>query len=165
MRRCYGSRSRRLRFLPWLLLVVPLGCATAPLANPAPVAAASTPARTRSAILRGVIFSHWNVQSDRPGEVVARLARGSWDMVVAIDYGRQITIHYVSSDDLRYDGSAHPPRIDRGYMKRVNRLMNAISRETVLADTVRSEQDPEPTLPPPGLSSPARAGRTGSGSP
>lgn len=61
--------------------------------------------------------------------------------------GEQITVHYLSSQDLGYDGSSHPLRMDRSYMKRVNRLMNAISREAALTDTARSEQTPAPTPP------------------
>lgn len=126
--------SHTLRPLPLLLLAATLGCSTTALVNPEPVAPARTPGRTEAAILRAVWYSHWTVESQKPGEVVARLARGSWEMVVAIDYGEQISIRYVSSHNLDYDGSSHPPRIHAGYNKRVKRLMETIEHEVVLAD-------------------------------
>lgn len=127
------TRSAVRRSLPLLLLLAALACSSAPLVNPEPISGASTPALTHAAVVRAVVYTGWTVVSQKPGEVVARLDRGAWDIVVGIDYGEQISIHYVSSDNLGYDGSSNPPTIHAGYNKRVDRLMNAIAREVVLA--------------------------------
>jgi hypothetical protein len=131
-----ASRMRSAPWLTWLPLLVGvfLACASAPLVNPSPIATASTPARTRAGILRGIVRSHWTIVSEKPGEVVARLDRGAWAIDVAIDYGTQVSARYVSSHGLDYDDSSGTPKIDSGYNRRVRNLMSVIGEEIALQD-------------------------------
>jgi hypothetical protein len=119
----------------WLPLISTpfLACASPPLVNPSPIAVASTPARTRAGIPRGIVRSHWTIVSEKPGEVVARLDRSAWGIEVAIDYGTHVSTRYVSSHGLGYDSSG-TPRIDAGYNKRVRHLMSVIAEEVALQD-------------------------------
>ena len=115
-----------------LLASIAFACTSVPVVNPTPIAAAGTPSRTRIAILRGIVRSHWTVVSEKPGEVVASLDRSAWGIVVAIDYGPQVSIRYLRSHGMDYDDSSDPATIHRGYNKRVHHLMAAIAQEMTL---------------------------------
>ena len=147
------SRSMRSRtFLLALSLgvaaVVAAGCASAPpLVEPPPIVAAPTPAQTRTAILRTLLQSNWTIESERAGEVVAKFSSPKWNMVVAIDYGDQVSIRYVSSENLDYDASKGLPTIHPGYNKRTQSLANRIAKEIAMA---RAMSDlPAVAAPPP----------------
>lgn len=128
------NRRRAILILVALAGLTASACAgTTELVDPQPIAAAATPAQTRSAILRALSLSHWAVDSEKPGEVIARLAQRDWTMVIAISYSTQVTIRYVSSTNLRYATEDGVPVIHKAYNKRVARLQRVIAREIPLA--------------------------------
>jgi hypothetical protein len=125
--------------MPSLIFAVSLalaagGCQmTKPLVAPPPVLAAQTPAQTRAAILEALIESDYQVISEGPGEIVARLAEREWNMVVAVDYANEITIRYVSSAQLSYGSEDGVPVIHPGYNKRVKDLSKQIAKEVAIS--------------------------------
>lgn len=140
---------------PVLLLALSLAVAAAiatgcvaptPLADPRPFAAAPTPAQTRVAILRTLVQSNWTIESETAGEIVAKYGSPEWNMVVAIDYADQVSMHYVSSENLDYDTSKGAPTIHAGYNKRVQTLADQIGKEIALA---RIMSDLPPVAAPP----------------
>ncbi len=145
------GRARALILLVSLALAVAAACA-APLVAPRPILAAETPAQTRAAVLRALIESHYTVESDRPGEIVARYVKPDWNMVVAIDYSNQVSVRYVSSENLRYGTSEGGPVIHRGYNKRVQHLSNEIGTEIAILRATNAL--PAVAAPPPGESRP-----------
>jgi len=104
------------------------------------------------AILRALAGSDWTFEAERPGEIVARYGRSDWNMVVAIDYSNQVSVRYVSSENLRYGTSNGTPVIHRGYNKRVQRLANVIGTELAIARV--GSGLPAVAAPPPGESRP-----------
>lgn len=136
-----AQRSHRSRLLVLAIAVAlaAAACTTKPLADPRPLAAQGAPEQTRVAILRALVENGWAVESEQPGKVVTRYGGPGWNMVVAIDYADQITIHYVSSENLDYeisdDGIA---RIHRGYNNRVRRISEEIGKEIMSASIIES---------------------------
>jgi hypothetical protein len=110
------------------------GCqSTKPLIAPPPVLAAETPAQTRAAILEALIESDYEVLSDNPGEIVARYGEREWNMVVAVDYANEISVRYVSSEELSYGSKNGVPVIHPGYNKRVKDLSKEIAQEVAMS--------------------------------
>jgi hypothetical protein len=139
-------RARTLILLV-LLALAAAGCRTPqPLVEPPPIAAAESPAQTRAAILRALIENRYTVESERPGEIVARYSRSNWTMVVAIAYTDRVTVRYLSSENLEYADKNGTPVIHRGYNKRVQRLANEIGTEISIA---RAEGSLPPVAAPP----------------
>jgi len=147
------GRSRVL-FLLVSLALAAVACATPqPLLNPAPIAAAGSPAQTRVAILRGLAESNWVLESERVGEIVARYSRSDWTMLVQIAYSNEVSIRYVSSVNLEYGTSRNgTPVIHRGYNSRVQRLSKVIGTEIMIARAADSL--PPVAAPPPGEARP-----------
>src|SRR5574342_415019 len=96
------GRSRSLILLVSLALAVAACRSPQPIVEPAPIAAAETSAQTRAAILRALAASHYTVESEEAGRIVARYGPSKWSMVVAIDYSNQVAVRYVSSENLGY---------------------------------------------------------------
>ena len=142
-----------------LLIAVSLALATGgcqmtkPLVAPPPVLAAETPAQTRTAVLRALIDNDYEVISDKPGEIVARYGEREWNMVVAVDYANQISIRYVSSEELSYGSKDGVPVIHPGYNKRVNKLSKEIGREVAMS---RATSPLPPVAAPPPVEEPGR---------
>ena len=141
-----------------LLLLVSLalaaaGCRTPqPLVDPKPIAAAETPAQTRVAILRALIEGHYAVESEQAGQIIARYSRSKWNMVVAVDYSNQVSVRYLSSENLQYGTKNGTPVIHPGYNKRVQRLAKVIGTEIAIARV--GDELPPVAAPPPGESRP-----------
>jgi hypothetical protein len=72
-------------------------------------------------------------------------------MAVGIDYADQVSMHYVSSENLDYDTSQGVPTIHDGYNKRVQRLADQIGKEIALA---RVMSDLPPVAAPPAEKTP-----------
>lgn len=150
-----GHRSRTRLLVVTLVAAVAaaLACAqTRPLFQPPPIAAGATPAQTRVAIVRALVDNDWTVESERPGEITASYGGTEWSMVVAISYGEQVAVRYVSSENLEYDDSQGAPVIHGGYNKRVQRLQKEIGQQIALLELT----DPLPSVasPPPAGGSP-----------
>jgi hypothetical protein len=130
------------------LALAAVGCRTPqPLVDPPPIAAAESTAQTRAAILRALIESHYTVESEEAGRIVARYGRSKWNMVVAVDYSNQVAVRYVSSENLDYATKKGAPVIHPGYNKRVQRLARVIGTEIAIART--SDELPPVAAPPP----------------
>ena len=147
-------RSRALVAIASLALLAAVACATPqPLANPAPIAAASTPQQTRVAILRALAHKGYTLESEREGDVVARYSERNWHMVIEIAYSNEITIRYVNSENLDYGKSDQGVTvIHRGYNTRVQQLAKEIGTEVTIAritDTPPPVAAPPPSLPKP----------------
>ena len=126
------------------------GCVHAPAAlDPAAVRGRSTPQQTRVAILRALSGGNWVLESEKPGEILARFSRSEWTMLVEIAYSNEVSIRYLSSMNLRYGiGRTAGTVIHRGYNNRVMRLSKEISKEIMIA---RATDSPPPDAsPPPG---------------
>ena len=142
------GRARALILLVSLALAA-AGCRTPqPLVDPAPIASAESSAQTRAAILRALIESHYTVESEEAGRIIARYDRSKWNMVVAIDYSNQVAVRYLSSQNLEYGTKNGTPVIHPGYNKRVQRLARVIGTEIAIA-RVGDELAPV-AAPPPG---------------
>jgi DNA-binding transcriptional ArsR family regulator len=127
------GRSRVL-FLLVLLAMLATACVTRPLADPAPFAAGANPQQTRVAILRALAESNWVLESERQGEMIARISGSNWTMVVEIAYANEVAITYKSSENLEYGTSKEGfPVIHRGYNTRVLRLAKVIGKEITIA--------------------------------
>jgi len=136
-----------------LALAAAAACATPkPLVDPAPIAAAETPAQTRVAILRALIENDWKVESEQPGEIIARYDKTRWNMVVAVDYTEQVSVRYVRSENLEYGTSNGTPVIHGSYNKRVRRLSNEIGTEIAILRATNAL--PPVAAPPPGAARP-----------
>lgn len=132
------NRSRVCFLLASLALAV-AACTTKPLVDPRPLAAHGTPEQTRVVILRALLENDWAVESEKPGAIVARYGGPGWNMVVGIEYADQISIHYVSSENLDYEtGDDGTTRIHRGYNARVRRLSQEIGKEIMSASVIES---------------------------
>jgi hypothetical protein len=120
-----------------LFLLVPLAlaaaCTTKPLVTPRPLAATGSPEQTRVAILRALVGNNWVLESERMGEIVARYGGSSWNMVVEIAYSNEISIRYVSSENLDFETEDGTPVIHSGYNARVLRLSKEIEKEIMIA--------------------------------
>ena len=73
-------------------------------------------------------------------------------MVVAIDYSNQVSLRYVSSENLKYGSANGTAIIYRGYNKRVQRLSKAIGKQIMIARAAGTL--PAVASPPPGDSRP-----------
>lgn len=141
-------RSRALLAIASLALLTAVACATRqPLVSPAPIAAASTPQQTRVAILRALAHNGYTLESEREGDVVARYSERNWHMVIEIAYSNEITIRYVSSENIDYGKSDKGVTvIHRGYNTRVQQLAKEIGTEVAIA---RITDTPPPVGTPP----------------
>jgi len=153
-------RSRALLAIGSLALLATVACASPqPLVNPAPIAAASTPQQTRVAVLRALAHKGYTLESERAGDVVARYSERNWHMVIEIAYSNEVTIGYVSSENLDYGKSDKGVTvIHRGYNTRVQQLAKEIGTEVTIAritDTPPPAGTPPPVAaPPPSLPQP-----------
>lgn len=128
-------------------------CITKPLLTPPPVAANAAADETREAILRALLHNRWELLSDQPGEMTARFSRADWTMVVQIAYSNEVSIRYVSSQNLGYELSKEgTPMIHRGYNTRVLSLSRAIGTEVRIARAMTT-LPPVAAPPPAGTSS------------
>jgi len=132
-------------------IAVTAGCRMAPLMDPRPVAVSTSPEETRVAIVRALMRNRWVVESEKPGEIVARLNGGGWNMVVAIHYADQVTFNYVSSFNLGYDDSEGAPQIHRGYNARAKSLADEIALQIAMQ---RATETPAVAAPPPAAEPP-----------
>ena len=145
------GRSRVLVLLVSLAVVAAACTTPRPLVNPPPIVAAGSPAQTRVAILRALLESNWVLESERAGEMIARYSRSDWTMVVQIAYSNEVSIRYLSSENLKYGTSKNgTPVIHRGYNSRVQRLSKVIGMEIMIARATD-------TLPPVAAPPPAEA--------
>jgi hypothetical protein len=138
------------------LALAALACAKPqPLANPKPIAAASTPAQTRVAILRALADRDFILESEKTGDIVARYSERNWDMVIAISYSNEISIRYISSSNLDYGTTEQGVTvIHRGYNRRVEELAKEISTEVTIA---RLTDSPPPAAATPPVAAPPPA--------
>jgi len=142
------GRVRTLILLVSLALAV-VACRTPqPLVDPPPIAAAESSAQTRAAILRALVESHYRVESEEAGRIIARYSQSEWTMVVAVDYSNRVAVRYVSSASLDYGTDNGTPVIHRGYNARVQRLSNMIGTEIAIARA--GDELPPVAAPPPG---------------
>jgi hypothetical protein len=140
-------RARVLILLVSLALAA-AGCRTPqPLVDPSPVAAAESSGLTRAAILRALTESHYTVESEEVGRIIARYGGSKWNMVVAIDYSNQVAVRYVRSENLHYGTKNGTPVIHPGYNKRVQRLARVIGTEIAIARV--GDELPPVAAPPP----------------
>lgn len=148
-----SRRSRAILFLVSLALAA-LACASPqPLVNPPPIGAAANPLQTRVAILRALAENHWILESEYMGEMVARYNRSDWTMLVKIAYANEVSIRYLSSENLDYGKLQNgTPVIHRGYNARVQRLARAIGTEIMIARAADSL--PPVAAPPPSEAQP-----------
>jgi hypothetical protein len=131
-----------------LLALAAAGCRTPqPIVDPPPIAAAGSSGQTRAAILRALIESHYTVESEEAGRIIARYGRSKWNMVVAVDYSNQVAVRYVSSENLEYADKNGTPVIHPGYNKRVQRLARVIGTEISIARA--GDELPPVAAPPP----------------
>jgi hypothetical protein len=141
-------RRAGLAFFAVSMTLAAAGCKTVPLVDPRPIPAAESPAQTRAAILRALkVGDDWVVVSDRPGEIVARIARADWSMAVSIAYSNELSVSYLGSDGIDYAISPEGvPVIHKGYNERAQRLSDWIAREIAIGDvsSALSEVDPLP---------------------
>ena len=125
------------------------GCRTPqPLVDPPPIAAAESSGLTRAAILRALVESHYTVESEEAGRIIARYSQSEWIMVVAVDYSNRVAVRYVSSANLDFRTDDGTPVIHRGYNTRVQRLSNMIGTEIAIARA--GDELPPVAAPPPG---------------
>ena len=139
-----------------LLALAALACAKPqPLTNPPPIAAASTPAQTRVAILRALADKDYILESEKTGDIVARYTERNWYMVIAISYSNEVSIRYVTSENLDYGTEKNGVTvIHRGYNRRVQELAKEISTEVTIA---RLTDSPPPAAPTPPVAAPPPA--------
>jgi hypothetical protein len=142
------SLGRLVAALLLLSLAFVAAACTATLVEPRPIYAAETPTQTRAAILRALIENQYTVESDKPGEIIARYAKPDWNMVVAISYANEVAVRYVSSENLKYRNTDSGPVIRRGYNKRVRYLSNEIGKEIAILRATNAL--PTVAAPPPG---------------
>ncbi len=110
-----------------LLLVTTLclpACRKHRLVNPDPIAAASSQAATRDAILAGMKTEHWIAKDDKPGTIhAARSIKGKHDMEVAITYDDEnVALAYKDSRNLDYQVKDGVEYIHGNYGVWINRL-------------------------------------------
>ncbi|HEY8156128.1 MAG TPA: hypothetical protein VII72_18505 [Myxococcota bacterium] len=143
-----ASGRVRVVILAVLLALAAAGCRTPqPIVDPPPIAAAGSSGQTRAAILRALIESHYTVESEEAGRIIARYGRSKWNMVVAVDYSNQVAVRYVSSENLEYADKNGTPVIHPGYNKRVQRLARVIGTEISIARA--GDELPPVAAPPP----------------
>jgi len=131
------------------LALMAVGCRTPQLlVDPPPIAAAESSAQTRAAILRALDESHYTVESEEAGQIIARYSQSEWIMVVAVDYSNRVAVRYVSSANLDYGADNGMPVIHRGYNTRAQRLSNMIGTEIAIARA--GDELPPVAAPPPG---------------
>ena len=114
----------------WLLLLLPLlllltEARAAPLIDPQPIAipAGVTPDRVANAIHQAFLHRGWVVAAEQPGRIEGALSRKEHTVRVAIGYdAQQITIGYVSSENMDYAQGPHGPQIHRKYLSWVKYL-------------------------------------------
>jgi hypothetical protein len=138
MRRC-GARgvpithqSQELPMLRsrWLLLFLPLllllgNARGAPLVDRPPIAipASATPEQVANAIHQAFVHRGWKIETDQPGRIEGSLRRDEHSVRVAISYdSQQITISYVSSENMDYSQGPKGPQIHRKYLSWVKYL-------------------------------------------
>jgi len=119
--------------------------------DPRPIATSETPEQTRTAIVRALMRQRWVVESEHPGEIVARLDGRGWNMVVAIHYAEQVTVSYLSSQNLDYDTTEGSPRIHKGYNARATKLADEINLQIAMQ---RATEMPSVAAPPPAAAPP-----------
>jgi len=123
----------------------------APLVDPQPIAASETPEQTRVAVVRGLMRNRWVIQSERPGEITARLDGGGWNIVVAVHYADRVSVSYVSSKNLDYETSNGAARIHKAYNARVRKLSDEIALQIAMQ---RATELPAVAAPPPAVDAP-----------
>jgi len=127
------------------------GCRMAPLVDPQPIAASETPDQTRVAVVRALMRNRWVIESERPGEITARLDGRDWNIVVAVHYANQVAVSYVSSQNLDYEISDGTARIHEGYNVRVKKLSDEIGLQIAMQ---RATETPAVAAPPPATDAP-----------
>jgi len=127
------------------------GCRTAPLVDPPAIAASETPEQTRVAVVRALMRNRWVIESESPGEIIARLDGRGWNIVVAVHYANQVSLSYVSSQNLDYETSNGAAHIHKGYNARVRRLSDEIGLQIAMQ---RATEPPAVAAPPPATDAP-----------
>lgn len=114
----------------WLLLLLPLlllltNAQSAPLVDPSPIAipAGMTPDQVANAVHQAFLHRGWKIAEDQPGKVEGMLSRKTHSVRVAISYdAQQVTIAYVSSENMDYAQGPHGAQIHRKYLSWVKYL-------------------------------------------
>jgi hypothetical protein len=130
-----------------LALLAASGCRTAPLVDPPPTAAGPTPEQTRIAVLRALATKRFVVDEESPGRIRARLQKNSWSLVVEVLYGKDVSMHYADSVNLRYKVENDVAYIHRNYNGFVRELQDEIQRQLIVEareDAARSGAQPAP---------------------
>ncbi len=106
---------------------------------------APSPARTRDAILRGLVSKGWAVDREEGQSIVASINVRGHSATVGIDYdASSFSIHYVtSSEGLKYDGV----EIHRRYNHWVDRLRASIN-QAIAESSAQEPAGPAPAPPP-----------------
>jgi hypothetical protein len=127
-----------------LLVVLLAACRIVPLADPPPIAAGlPTPELTRLAVHRALALEGFVVEEEVPGRVRAHLQRRDWAMLVEVDYGADVTIHYVASTALHFEVRDGKRYIHHGYNERAQRLADSVRHE---AQLILADVDPDAFL-------------------
>jgi len=128
--------ARRLLLLAALLFLPLLAQAAAPLVDPDPVAvpAGLDQAAVAKEIKRALIGRTWVVSDERPGEMDATLNLRKHVARVTLAYDtRQVTLKYVSSENLDYKEKRGQRQIHKNYLSWVNNVLVDLSRNLQLA--------------------------------
>jgi len=113
-----------------LLLPSVSACRVVELRNPGPIAAASTPEITNTAIEKALANRGWLIAKEEPGKVYATLHLRSHTAKILISYDAdQIEIEYMDSDNLKYRKDKKGKEyIHKNYLSWVKNLLKDISK-------------------------------------
>jgi hypothetical protein len=114
----------------WLLLLLPLllvltNARAVPLVDRPPIAipAGVTPEQVANAVHSAFLHRGWSIADEQPGRVEGVITRKDHVVRVAIGYdAQQVTIRYVSSQNMDYAQGPHGPQIHRKYLRWVKYL-------------------------------------------
>lgn len=140
-----------------LTMTAVTACTTVPLVDPPRTPAGPTPEQSRAAIIRALADFRYVVDEESPGRIRARLQKNAWTMIVEVDYGKDIAVHYADSVGLDYEVEDDVPQIHQNYNVRAEQLVVEIRRQI---DIVALESRGLPSVggstpPPPAAAPPA----------
>ena len=114
----------------WLLLLLPLlllltDARGAPLVDRPPIAipAGVTPEQVANAVHQAFVHRGWAIADEQPGRIEGMLRREEHVVRIALSYdAQQLTISYVSSENMDFAQGPHGPQIHRKYLSWVKYL-------------------------------------------